>query len=130
MKILKKESAPRYVREGITSYLLVSPRTSNATHLTTSVVEMKPGGEQKIHHHAPEQIYYILEGSGCMTVADETARVGPGDCIFIPSNIPHGFKNDGKVHVKYFSAAAPSFGREQLERLWPLKSEIETEKRI
>ncbi|UCG92091.1 MAG: cupin domain-containing protein [candidate division WOR-3 bacterium] len=130
MKISKKKSAPRYAREGITSYLLVSPRTSGATYLTTSVVEIEPGGEQKIHHHTPEQIYYILEGSGRMTVEDETARVGPGDCIFIPSTTPHGLKNDGNVLLKYFSAAAPSFDREQLEKLWPLRSETERERRI
>jgi len=127
MKILKKETAPRYMREeGISSYLLASPRTSDAEYLTTSVVEIRPDGEQRIHSHTPEQIYYILEGSGIMTVADETAQVGPGDCIFIPSGAPHGLKNDGKVLLRYFSAAAPSFDREQLKRFWPLKSETET----
>lgn len=54
MKILKKKSAPRYVREqGITSYLLASQRTCDAQYLTTSVVEIKAGGEQRIHHHIP-----------------------------------------------------------------------------
>ncbi len=126
--ILKKEAAPRYMREeGITSYLLASPRTGNSLHLTTTVVEIRPGGEQRIHSHAPEQIYYILQGRGVMTVADERAPVGPGDCVFIPSGTPHGLKNDGELLLKYFSAAAPSFDREQLETLWPLKSEEETE---
>ena len=38
MHVLKKESAPRYTRpEGITSYLLASPRTSSAEHLTTTL---------------------------------------------------------------------------------------------
>ena len=38
MHVLKKETAPRYVRpEGITSYLLASPRTSSAEHLTTTL---------------------------------------------------------------------------------------------
>jgi len=33
----KKETAPRYIRpEGITSYLLASPRTSSTEHLTTT----------------------------------------------------------------------------------------------
>ena len=50
---------------------------------------------------------YILEGSELMTVADETTHVDPGDYIFIPSGAPHGFKNDGEVLLRYFSAAAP-----------------------
>ena len=36
MQVLTKEKAPRYRRpEGATSYLLASPRTSQAKHLTT-----------------------------------------------------------------------------------------------
>ncbi len=126
MIVLTKREAPRYVREeGITSYLLASPRTSDSEHLTTTLVEIKPGGEQRIHSHAPEQVYYVLTGQGLITVADETAHIGPGDCIFIPSEQPHGLRNDGKVLLRYFSAAAPSFEREQLEDFWPLESEAE-----
>ena len=127
MKVLKKNTAPRYIRqEDITSYLLASPRTSDAKHLTATVVEIKPGGHQRIHSHIPEQIYYILEGRGLMTVGDQKAHVGSGDCIFIPSGAPHGLENDGDVLLRYFSAASPSFDREQLESLWPLESEGDT----
>lgn len=81
MKVLTKQSAPRYERnEGIASHLLASPLTCDAAHLTTSVVEIEPGGHQRIHQHPPEQVYYVLDGSGLMTVGDETERVGPGDC--------------------------------------------------
>jgi mannose-6-phosphate isomerase-like protein (cupin superfamily) len=126
MRVLKKQTAPRYVQEeGIVSYLLVSPRTSDAKHLTTSVVEIKPGGSQRVHSHVPEQIYYILEGKGLMTVGDQKEHVGPGDCIFIPTETPHGLDNHGEVLLRYFSAAAPSFSRKKLENLWPLKSEAE-----
>ena len=124
MIILKKETAPRYKRkEGITSHLLVSPHTCDAEYLATTMVEIIPGGQQRIHSHVSEQIYYILEGSGLMTVADETAHVESGDCVFIPSGAPHGLKNDGETILRYFSAAAPSFSREELESFFPLKSE-------
>ena len=127
MMILRKDTAPRYIREeGITSYLLASPRTSNGEHLTTTLVEIKPGGKQGLHSHAPEQIYFILEGKGMMTVSDEQAIVNAGDCIFIPSGAPHGLKNTNESLLRYFSAAAPSFNREELESFWPLKSEVET----
>jgi len=124
MHVLKKENAPRYVRpEGITSYLLASPRTSHAQHLTTTLAVIQPGGEQRIHSHRPEQVYFIIEGSGSMTVADETQRVSAGDCVFIPAGQPHGLKNDGDVAVRYFSAAAPAYEPGHLERSWPLMSE-------
>ena len=44
MKVLRRNTAPRYKRqEGITSYLLASLRTSDANHLTTTLVEIEPG---------------------------------------------------------------------------------------
>jgi mannose-6-phosphate isomerase-like protein (cupin superfamily) len=126
MHVLKKETAPRYVRpEGITSYLLVSPRTSPAEQLTTTLAVLQPGGEQRPHRHLPEQVYFILEGRGLMTVGNETQPVGPGDCIFIPSGQPHGLKNDGEGTLRYFSAAAPAYEPGHLEKTWPLQSEAE-----
>lgn len=128
MHVLKHETAPRYIREeGIASYLLASPRTSHAEYLTTTLGVLQPGGEQRIHSHRPEQVYFIIEGTGLMTVDTETQRVGPGDCIFIPSGHPHGLLNDGGVILRYFSAAAPAYETGHLEKTWQLKSEEETE---
>ena len=88
---------------------------------------IQPGGEQRLHSHRPEQVYFILEGNGLMTVGNETQRVGPGDCVFIPSGQPHGLKNDEATTLRYFSAAASAYPPGHLERIWPLKSEAEVE---
>jgi len=126
MHVFKRETAPRYTRpEGITSYLLASPRTTSAEHLTTTLAVIQPGGEQRLHSHPPEQIYFILEGRGLMTVGGETQRVGPGDCVFIPSGQQHGLKNDGDVTLRYFSAAASAYEPGHLEKTWSLQSEAE-----
>lgn len=124
MKIQRRENAPRYTRaEGITSYLLTSPRTCGAAQLTTTLVDLEPGGRQQIHSHEPEQIYFLIEGRGVMTVGGEEAEVGAGECIFVPSGEPHGLRNTGPGRLRYFSAAAPSFSSEELEKLWPLPPE-------
>ena len=126
MQVLSKANAPRYCRtEGITSYLLASPRTSQAKHLTTTLVQIEPGGEQRIHSHPPEQVYFVLEGAGLMTVGAETQVVGPGDCIFVPADAQHGIRNQGREVLRYFSAAAPAFDTSDLLALWPLPSESE-----
>jgi mannose-6-phosphate isomerase-like protein (cupin superfamily) len=124
MRVARREQAPRYTRdEGITSYLLVSPRTSDAEHLTTTLVEIEAGGEQRVHSHLPEQIYFIMLGSGVMSVGEETRTVTEGDCILVPSGAPHGLRNSGTGVLRYFSAAAPSFTAEQLRKWWPLESD-------
>jgi len=124
MKILRRDGAPRYVRKaGIVSYLLVSPRTSDAEHLTTTLVEIEPGGEQRVHSHPPEQVYFILAGSGLMSVGGETETVTVEDCVLVRSGEAHGLRNTGDGMLRYFSATAPSFTAEQLEEWWPLESE-------
>lgn len=122
MKILKKETAPRYIRDNITSYLLVSEQTCAAQKLTTTIVEMQAGGIQRIHSHEPEQMYYILEGEGTITAGDKTRKVKAGDCVFFSSFTPHGLQNTGKTILRYFSAASPSFPAEESRKLWPLNS--------
>jgi mannose-6-phosphate isomerase-like protein (cupin superfamily) len=127
MHVLRKETAPRYVRaEGITSHLLASPITCGAEHLTTTLAVIQPGGAQRIHSHRPEQVYFILEGYGVMTVGMESQRVGPGDCVFIPSGQPHGLQNDGGTTLRYFSAAASTYDAGHLEKTWTLPGDAET----
>ena len=122
MNILKKNSSPRYKRDNITSHLLVSTLTCAAENLAITLVEMEPGGVQHIHSHEPEQMYYILEGSGVMTVNDERRQVAAGDCIYYPPFAKHGLENTGGTVLRYLSAASPSFTAEACKRSWPLPS--------
>ncbi|MHC4798108.1 MAG: cupin domain-containing protein [Planctomycetota bacterium] len=122
MKVVRKENAPRYQRDGITSYLLIAESTTYAKNATVTLVEMKAGGKQHIHAHETEQCYLIFQGRGQMTVGDETVEVSAGDNIFIPSNSPHGLQNSDNDVLKYISAGSPVFGNEQEKELWPLPS--------
>ena len=123
MIIRTKSAAPRFQAAGTTSYLLVSPWTCGSSHLTTSLVEMEPGGSQRAHRHEPEQIYYFISGTGMMSVEDETWEVTEGDCVLVPANSTHSIRNDStEVALRYFGAAAPAFSEDQLKVLWPLPS--------
>lgn len=120
MKISSKNNSPRYIRDGITSYLLAAESTTDAKHITTSLVEMLPSGKQHIHQHVTEQCYFIVRGKGEMIVGKEKRRVRSGDSIFIPSNSPHGLTNNNKDTLVYLSAGSPPFGKESEKELWPL----------
>jgi mannose-6-phosphate isomerase-like protein (cupin superfamily) len=120
--LTKRECAPRYQRDSIESFLLVSDWTTGAKQLAVTLVEMQPGGVQHEHAHGPEQMYFLVEGSGLMTVDGESSQVGKGDCVFLPSGCRHGLKNTGEGVLKYLSAASPSFGCDESRRLWPLAS--------
>lgn len=120
MNIKDKNSTRCYKRDNITSYLLSSEETTGAKHITTSLVEMENGGKQHIHSHDTEQCYYILEGSGIMTVGNETQEVVAGMSIFIPSNELHGLENTSNSLLRYLSAGSPPFGKKDEVELWPL----------
>jgi mannose-6-phosphate isomerase-like protein (cupin superfamily) len=128
MNVMKKTSVPRYKRDNITSYLLVSEITGGSKNLTITLVEMEPGGVQHLHSHMPEQMYYILEGKGLMTIDSEQQVIEAGDCVFFSSFSEHSLKNIENSILRYLSAASPSFNSEECMEFWPLKS-ISEEKR-
>jgi len=49
--------------------------------------------EPHAHKHH-EQIYFIIEGTGIVSVGEEKQRVNSGDAIYLPPDISHGFVND------------------------------------
>ncbi len=46
MNVIRRNSAPRYKRDNIVSYLLVSELTGNSKNLAITLVETEPGGMQ------------------------------------------------------------------------------------
>jgi mannose-6-phosphate isomerase-like protein (cupin superfamily) len=115
-----EKNAPQYERDNVRSFLLVAESTVGAKHITTSLVEVKPGGIQRPDSHNTEQCYMILEGNGIMEVDGEKAHVVAGDTIFIPSNSTHSLHNESRTTLKYLSAGLPVFGEKNERELWPL----------
>ena len=56
-------------------------------------------------HHAQEEMFIILEGSGTLRVAGEMLPVHAGDIIFVPPGpeYPHQFINTSDAPLKYLS---------------------------
>jgi len=55
-----------------------------------------PGETNLMHNHVKEeQIYIVLSGWGEIQVGEERAPAVPGDVIYLPANVPHGFFNTG-----------------------------------
>jgi len=56
-------------------------------------------------HHAQEEMFVILEGTGTLRVAGEMIPVKPGDTIFIPAGpeYPHQIINTSDAPLKYLS---------------------------
>jgi quercetin dioxygenase-like cupin family protein len=52
--------------------------------------EVRPGCVFKTHKHKSEQITMVLEGELFFSTENGDVRVGPGEALAFPSNVPHG----------------------------------------
>ena len=89
-------------REGVSWRMLTSADRTPTAALTSGVAEIEPGGMLALHHHPPPEVYYILEGSGVITLGEETRDVGPRVAIFIPGGMTHGLRNTGRGVLRFF----------------------------
>jgi uncharacterized cupin superfamily protein len=56
-------------------------------------------------HHAQEEMFIILEGTGTLRVAGELLPIRAGDVIFMPAGpeYPHQIINTSEAQLKYYS---------------------------
>jgi mannose-6-phosphate isomerase-like protein (cupin superfamily) len=85
-------------------------RTNSAIAQCSLAEEILPVGSSvtKHFHKSTEEIYYVLEGSGRMTVGSEIANVAPGDAIFIPKECEHTLSNTGVSPLKILLVCGPA----------------------
>jgi len=86
---------------------------SNAPVANQSLAEAQlPEGAatERHYHRVSEEFYFILEGSGEMTVGEETATVGPGDAILIPPGARHTIR--ARTTLRFLCCCAPPYAHE------------------
>ena len=60
-----------------------------------AIARLAPGRRIEPHIDPMEEIYFIMNGEGEMSVDNETKPVVPGDAIWIPTGSRHGLVNTG-----------------------------------
>lgn len=91
---------------------LISNPITQSAKLTSGVAECPPkNGHLCKHRHAQDEIYYIIEGIGEMSIDGEKSQVKKGSAIYIPGNSEHGISNIGEDTLKWFYVfPSDSFG--------------------
>ena len=74
-----------------------------------AIAYLKPGKEIEGHVDPMEEIYFILSGSGRMTVDDGSRQVGPGDAVWVPAGSEHALLNDGREECTILVVASPAW---------------------
>lgn len=89
---------------------LLAHRNSCIQEQSLAEARVAPGASTTPHYHPlTEEIYYILEGSGQMSLAGECQIVGPGDAIAIPPGQVHTITNTGSTPLKFLCCCAPGY---------------------
>lgn len=89
---------------------LIDRTTAPITQCSLAEETLPPGKSVTPHHHEVlEEIYYILSGSGVMTIGDESRAVSAGDAIYIPKNNVHTLTNTGAEDMKILLVCGPAF---------------------
>ncbi|MFQ5521674.1 MAG: cupin domain-containing protein [Candidatus Methylomirabilia bacterium] len=67
-----------------------------------------PGQSQKAHTHADlDKIYYVVEGTGRLTVGGATETLGQGELLVAPAGVEHGLDNAGSDPLLVLVVVAP-----------------------
>lgn len=85
---------------------LFSAEQTLTRDLTAGVAEIKPGNQLKVHRHTQPELYFLLSGTGVVTVDGEEYPVRSGSAVFIPGNSAHGLRNTGRTTLRFFYAFA------------------------
>jgi mannose-6-phosphate isomerase-like protein (cupin superfamily) len=89
---------------------LIDRTTSPITQCSLAEETLPPGKAVTPHRHEVlEEVYYILSGSGVMTIGGESREVSAGDAIYIPKQHRHTLKNTGDEDMKILLVCGPAF---------------------
>ena len=109
MEFIDKDSIISLVNPGVVSRQLLNPENSTSERVTITEVHLEIGAKQSRHsHEASEQIWYAIQGSGKLLLADNKEKdFKAGDVVRFADKEIHGLFNDGYVEFIYISVTAP-----------------------
>lgn len=64
-------------------------------HVCLIFVDMEPGDGPRLHRHAYEEIFIVLEGQATYTVGSDTVQARDGHVLIVQPGVPHKFVNSG-----------------------------------
>jgi mannose-6-phosphate isomerase-like protein (cupin superfamily) len=90
-----------HARSPIRWKLLVAGERTPSQGLTVGIAEIPPGASLLRHHHAPQEVYYVIEGEGQTEIDGRISDIGPGTALFIPPDARHRTVNTGQGPLRF-----------------------------
>jgi quercetin dioxygenase-like cupin family protein len=81
--------------------LIFSGRRTATEALSFGLAEFPPSAVLPLHHHAPAEIYHVLDGEGLVEVEGVRHELRAGTSLFIPANARHRTTNIGPEPLRF-----------------------------
>ena len=109
MEFIQKDNIVSLSNTGVVSRQLLNPENSESERVTITEVHLEKGAVQPRHTHSTsEQIWYALQGSGKLLLAENLEKdFSAGDVVRFAENDVHGLLNDGDSEFVYISVTSP-----------------------
>ena len=97
------QGVPVWFLGALSMVKLTVEQTGGAFSLIEDV--LPPGRDTPYHvHHHDDETFFILEGEATFFSGEKRIHGGPGCTIFLPREIPHGFKAETAAHLDHDDA--------------------------
>jgi quercetin dioxygenase-like cupin family protein len=94
---------------GALSKALVGPGNSGSSRIDFRISRYAPSAYVQEHaHKVQEQIYYVLEGEGILTLDEERHLMRPHDYVYVPPGVRHSFTNTGLNGLVFLVVTTPA----------------------
>ncbi|MFW5750184.1 MAG: cupin domain-containing protein [Planctomycetota bacterium] len=87
---------------GVAAARLFDGEHAQVIHLT-----LQPGEALKLHVTPVDVVFYVLTGTGVVTIGDEEERVEADTCIPSPARVPHRWRNDADRPLRVLVVKTP-----------------------
>ena len=92
--------------------LLITSERCHSSGIVTGIAEVPPDVSLLLHHHEPEETYYVISGNGYMKIDDYEGHLVPGAAVYIPPNSKHTVRCTGTEPLVFiFTFARDSFNQ-------------------
>jgi quercetin dioxygenase-like cupin family protein len=81
---------------------LFSGEVTPTAEMCAGVAILEPGGTHKRHRHAEVELYFVIEGTGQLSLDDAEHEISTGSAAYIPGNCWHGLVNTGTASLRIF----------------------------
>ena len=94
---------------GALSKALVGPENSESELLDFRISRYAPNAYVQEHvHKIQEQVYYVLEGEGMLTLGKARHLMRPHDYVYVPPGVRHSFTNTGTAGLVFLVVTTPA----------------------